>query len=287
VRCFACQWTGDAMHLVALVKGLDMRSEFRAVLAACAEVAGHIGLRDEILGGDKLQDRPQPAVLHVLPSTEYPDCDEVHALWNSLDTVSADADAWELLRGRAIDPDEVDRLGLAKTLSEAHRAPWWASHERVAWADSGHRLLLPVWDANGSMRSVRAWGLFEGPLKRLPPAGKRSGELVLANRHAVAMFRGEYSPLWLWIVEGEPDFLTGCLEWEHDAVVGVGSGWWSQSHAARVPDPCRVVVATHADEAGDAYAYGNVGPDGRKGVGIIDTLADRCRVYRWRPEVAA
>lgn len=40
-RCQACGWTGDALSLVAEVRGLDIRTDFRRVLEEAAAIAGY------------------------------------------------------------------------------------------------------------------------------------------------------------------------------------------------------------------------------------------------------
>jgi DNA primase len=39
-RCFACGAAGDVLHLIAHVRGLDVRREFGRVLAEAARIAG-------------------------------------------------------------------------------------------------------------------------------------------------------------------------------------------------------------------------------------------------------
>jgi hypothetical protein len=73
------------------------------------------------------------------------------------------------------------------------------------------------------------------------------------------------------ICEGEPDFLTWAT---HEpiprtvAVLGIGgAGQWSDEIADRIPDDSTVVLRTHRDDAGDAYA-----------LEIAASLRGRCNV---------
>lgn len=253
-RCFGCDFMGDALTLIALVHGLSLSSDFRDVLALGAELGGNLTLREEILGGQPMPDRKRVPAPPPQAPAEYPDRAEVDALWSAGVAVSEDADVWEYLRGRAIDPEKVDRAGVARALPDDAPLPSWARYGASDWRETGHRILLPLFDAQGDMRAVRAWRIQDGDTpKRLPPAKRRSGGLVLANRGARMMLAGYACPLRLLFVEGEPDFVNASTEWA-DSVIGVGSGWWTEAHADRVPRRTEVVLMTHNDEAGDRYA---------------------------------
>ena len=127
------------------------------------------------------------------------------------------------------------------------------------------------------MRSLRAWRIGEGSApKRLPPAGHRANELVLANALGQTLLAGPSSVQRVICVEGEPDFLVRAVTNPGDAVLGVLSGSWTARFAFRIPFGCEVVVRTHADDAGDRYAQQ-----------IIESLTGRANVWRMqRPEVA-
>ena len=72
------------------------------------------------------------------------------------------------------------------------------------------------------------------------------------------------------ICEGLPDWLTKIARNhgnpEAPAVLGIVSGSWTQAHADKVPDGCRVLIATDRDKDGDRYA-----------AKIAETLARRMR----------
>jgi len=78
----------------------------------------------------------------------------------------------------------------------------------------------------------------------------------------------------LIVAEGEPDFLTYATHWsaavaEAPAVMGIWSGAWTETIAARIPDGTRVRIATHNDPAGHRYA-----------ARIACSLIPRCHVWR-------
>jgi hypothetical protein len=55
-------------------------------------------------------------------------------------------------------------------------------------------------------------------------------------------------------MEGEPDYLSACQAYPGVAVIGIGSGSWSETFAQRVPLGSDVLVMTHDDDVGNRYA---------------------------------
>jgi hypothetical protein len=186
----------------------------------------------------------------------------------------------DLLASRGLDWGAVELWDVARALPPGAATPRWARHGGRSWAQTGHRLLVPMFDVRGRMRSVRAWRVAgEGGPKRLPPAGYRASELVMACPLGRRLLQTGQKPPEagggpprLAIVEGEPDFLTWTTRLaggtdEATALWGVVSRSWSPGHAERVPDGTHVAVLTHDDAAGERYARD-----------IIASLADRCVV---------
>lgn len=276
-KCFGCDFAGDVLALVAEVRGLDVRGDFRRVLAAGAEVAGLWGVVAELEGRDSTEPRPVPPPKpRAMPrpieeERTYPPADELAAVWSSAGVVGDDDEARAMLEARGLDAELLD-VTLARVVARGATLPTWARYQGRPWTATGHRLLLPVYDAAGVMRSVRAWRLVEGNgPKRLPPTGHKAGGVVLACELGVAMLAGTYAPKRVLVLEGEPDFLTWATRpiEAPTARLGVVSGAWSDELAARIPSGARVIVRTHHDTAGDKYA------------GAINaTLRDRCTVLR-------
>lgn len=277
-RCFGCGLGGDVLTLLAAVRGLDVRSDFRVLLEEAAELAGlwHVvaELRDS--SAPKVP-RPRPVPVKSPPKAEedertYPPADELAAVWDAAGLPSDDAEVRALLAARGLDAGRVDGTECARVIARDAILPRWARFKGRPWTATGHRLVLAVFDAAGTMRSLRAWRVIEGDSpKRLPPTGHKAGGLVLANDIALGMLRGTYAPRRVLIVEGEPDFLTWatrCVELV-TATIGIGSGSWTNELAARVPDGARVIVRTDHDKAGNGYAEA-----------INETLRDRCKVLR-------
>lgn len=283
VHCFACDFGGDALTLIAVARGLTARSAFGEVLREACRLAGRHDLEDE-LAGERSDEpraprqsapRPEPQ-----PGPDYPDGTEVEELWEGAIPVSDDTEASALLVSRRIDPDVVARLDLARVLRRdmaIDRLPRWARYQGVPWRDSGHRMLVRVWDSEGCWRSVRAWRVRDGNTpKRLPPAGCKAAGLLLANCRAVAMLRREESPSSVLVVEGEPDWVTRSVVNPSEPVLGILSGGWHAGFAERIPFGSEVIVRTHLDPAGDRYADE-----------ITRLVRDRAHVYRLSPEEAA
>lgn len=183
VRCHGCGATGDALSLVAVASGLDVRRDFPDVLRRAAELAGRWDLIDDGRRSSArtiLPPRPRPA---PPPERTYPPLDEVAALLADAVPVADDAQAMAMLAGRGIDGSRLDDE--ARVLRVDAQIPRWATYRGQPWTMTGHRLVLPVVDASGSIRSVRAWRVVEGESpKRLPPAGHRASGLVLSSTAA-------------------------------------------------------------------------------------------------------
>lgn len=135
--------------------------------------------------------------------------------------------------------------------------PPWARCRGGTWREASYRLIVPMWDAEGGLRSVRAWRVGGDPElpKRLPPSGCKASELVMADEWGLAMLRGQRAPERAVIAEGEPDTLTWMtrLNEPGTATIGIISGSWHAELADRFPIGTQVIVRTDQDVAGDRY----------------------------------
>ncbi len=285
VKCFGCEFAGDALTLIGVVRGLGSRNAFPELLREACRLAGRHDLEAALNGERDAPSGVRPAaaprpVPPSAPGPDYPEELELEALWACGEAVTEDADASGHLVGRRIDPELVARLDLARVIRRdiaSDRLPRWARHQGVSWRDSGHRMLVRTWDCEGRWRSVRAWRVRDGSTpKRLPPGGCKAAGLVLANGPAVAMLRGEDALGRVIVCEGEPDFLVRSVVNSGDIVIGVLSGSWHRGFAQRVPFGAEVIVRTHLDAAGDRYADE-----------ITRSVRDRAQVFRLSPEEAA
>lgn len=284
-KCHGCDWSGDALTLIAVVKGLDLIADFKAVLIEGAKLAGLHEVLKELETGEVAEERPnvarwRPADVAEEPVRPYPAQAELAALWGASGPVADDQGASGALVARCIDPLDVDRHALARCFRfdiAVDRLPRWASYQGQTWRDTGHRMLVKAYDADGEWRSVRAWRIGDGSSpKRLPPGGHKAAGLVLANRVGAALLRGERVGRRILVVEGEPDHLVRSIVNASLPVIGVLSGSWHAGFAARIPIGSEVLIRTHADAAGDRYA-----------AQILETIRNRAQVYRLQPTEAA
>ena len=140
-----------------------------------------------------------------------------------------------------------------------------------------------MYGASGALESLHARSVLPsatGGEKAAAAAGSSCAGLVMADPLAALVLETGVVPSWWegplrWVVaEGEPDFLTWATRWvdynmDAPAVLGVVSGSWTQGIADRIPTGSELVIRTHLDTAGHAYA--------KK---IKDTLAGRCKLLR-------
>jgi hypothetical protein len=240
VHCFSCGKTGNAITLARAVLGLG----FRDGLVWCARTANQYALADEIQGGrdaPPLPERPKLPPPRPMVERPYPDEREVRALLTGCARTNR-GPAHDYLRARNIEPP-----GKLLILRDGQALPAWARSSAGTWHESGHRLILPVYDIEGELRSVRAWRIAPGDSpKRLPPSGHRASGLCLMTPRLAQTIRAHGWPERVLVVEGEPDFLAA-----HPVSPIPTIGWLSGS----TPPPAHValVIATHPDPAGNRY----------------------------------
>jgi hypothetical protein len=274
VKCWGCDVAGDALTLIAGARALSLRSQFKLVLETACELGGLWRELDELRGGRPAEPRPEPvarAPVELPPERVYPDAGELKALWTAGHRVTDDGQARAELEQRGLDPLSVANTDLVRVIPADRWLPRWARFQGATWNTTGHRIMVLTYDAEGAAKSVRAWRVSPSDTpKRLPPAGHRAGELVVANRYAVALLRGHAVRNPVVICEGEPDWLVRSMVTPGLAVIGIGSGSWHEGFAARIQYGGEVVVRTHRDQAGDRYAER-----------VVETLKNRAQVRRW------
>jgi hypothetical protein len=282
-NCFGCSFTGDVFKLLAVVENLDPRPHnFPEVFRRAAELAR--------LPVDRNGAAPHaPAkVVPMAPRRTYPPGPEVGALWSLCRPVLEDAEVCGWLNGRGLAPAAITRHDLARALPLGRDLPRWASYwgdrsirpRPEPWSVLGYRLIVPLYDAGGVIRSLRARATREIAAKEpkaLPPSGHASQGLVLADTLAAQMLTSGGWPARtekrVVIAEGEPDFLTWGIR-ATVAVLGIaGSGQWTERIAQRIPAGTTVIIRTDQDDAGDVYAEI-----------ITQTLWGRCTILETDPE---
>jgi hypothetical protein len=280
-RCHRCQADGDAVALVAArvlgrvkPEGAD---DWAAVRAWCAGA----GLCEGRTAGaaPRVALRPIPAPRPPAPPVRVPSA-ELLALWDGATApVSTVPEVAAWIASRKLDAAEVERRELARAIVAGDPLPAWARFKGRPWTESGHRLLVGLYDARGALVSVQARSILAdvpkgekagNPAPVLDEAATRAagvqvwtrfelGGAVMADARGLALLRGSFPvPRKVYIAEGVPDFLTAATARRDPAnapaVLGIVAGAWRPELAARIPQGARVVVATHNDPTGDVFA---------------------------------
>lgn len=265
--CFGCHASGDALGLIAAVYHLDVRRDFREVMALAAQIAG---LDLERLGTHA----PPPPPRALPPEPERLD-DETFAVIaaviarrcpvDAAPDVAAYLDARGLYDAAAGECAALpgDAAGVAALLdaitADVGEDAWRRSG--LAWPESGalawpqHRLVLFWRDADGAVATLQRRALVAMPAARkyVFPRGRaprwpfgieRAGALGPAGE--VAFCEGALDALALRHLSARAGYDRLVL-----GLPGVG-GWkqpWAKLATGRV-----AVVATDDDEAGEACA---------------------------------
>ena len=196
MKCFGCEATGDALHLVAEVYRLDLRAGFREVLEAGCDLA-NIPRPDWSRDAEPIV-RPLP--VRPLPPPEPPEDGLLHAVWSVLvrrAPVVEHPEAMGYLRARGLDASEArgwcvlaEHVDVREALRDAivaevgedgwrasglacvegPREGWWSG----AWR--GPRLLIPWRAPDRDVQTIQGRYLGtcpEGTAKYVFPSGRR------------------------------------------------------------------------------------------------------------------
>lgn len=263
--CYQCGETGDTIDLVSWsVAG----ARFREAGDRRGEVL------DWIRGfeGDGAPTRPVRTLVPPTPALpKWPPWEEVVAVWSHGIPVDADEEALRYLAERPKPPRVDGRLldyDTARVVPPGLDLPPWGrpGKDRPAWPALGLRLMVPLREpSTGNIRSL-IFRTVREITGGWPP--KSAGP----NRKGLSMLRltEDRAP---WVVrEGEVDFLHECAVNPKSNVIGVISGSIGPELAERIPTAARVVIATDADKAGDAYARA-----------LENLIGWRCRTRRAAP----
>jgi hypothetical protein len=269
-RCFGCSAHGDAVNLVRHATA-GTWPELRAWFARF----GWCSDAPDAPPVPKVKPRPPPPRAPDRPAT----VDEVRKLWSRCRPVCDDAEVRAWLAVRGVDAGLVEDRDLARVLSDRIELPWWALHWRP-----GHRLVLPMFGADGELVALRARAARENADRKTLAARGKAPQAVYADGTARAVLAGEE---WtrsagiadVVVVEGDVDFLiratwTGEVE-SAPPVIGVpGARAWPAGLADRIPAGWTVHVDEHDDDEGRRLTEQ-----------IAASLAGRCAVVRHRPSV--
>lgn len=293
-HCWQCEASGDAIdfasHHIGGRRFRELTSERKD------EVKAWFGFGDDrrVVYSPKPVSRPveRPVELENLES-EYPPVQSVESLWEACRPVSADLDVAAYLDRRDVDFGALAIHDCARALPRGTPCPSWAGFGSRPWSESEHRLIVPLYDFTGAMRSVLARSIEVAPAKKsLGAQGHGRRGLVMAGPHGLGVLVTGAQRHWhrleqlrVTIYEGEIDTLRaiargvdGVLEDDYRpaayrAVLGIFAGSFTRDVAARVPDGTTVVLATDADDDGDRYA-----------AEIQERIGGRCSFERVRLE---
>jgi len=275
--CVQCEVTGDALDFVAYrLRGDSYQKLMNAgrdeVRSWCASTFADVADALERPKDDASRPRPR-VVVPPLPSsttpsepkaTNYLPTDDVAALWDACTPIDSDAEVLAYLsEKRRVNVSRIVPLDVARALPLDVR-PKWTTHKpnpnkhAATWAQTGHRLIVPLYDNQGTRRSVLARDITGSSPRKSTTNGQRTG-LVMANPIARSWLAlGEWpegAASRLIVAEGEIDFLQWCAaHGSTRGVLGIFAGSWTQEHADRIPSGSVLLVATDNDEQGNKYA---------------------------------
>jgi hypothetical protein len=278
--CFSCHGSSekgkDVFDLIAVMRGLDINRDFLEIRRIAADLANYRLDEPQAVKSSYVPPKIIQPLAEASVEPSYPPVDEVRALWAACIPASDDAQATAWLRSRRLDPTLIDDFVLAKVIpSQGLSLPEWARH----WMFFNARLLVPLFDAAGAMRSFKGRNLSSrpDPGEKSIAAKGASKKLVMADGVGQALLAGRNQSTGLTteviLTEGEPDFLLWATRYPDSyetppAVLGVYSGSWTEAIAERIPDNSEVVSRLDPDPGGEKLE-----------APIRDTLKHRCRFH--------
>jgi hypothetical protein len=205
----------------------------------------------------------------------YPPQADVLAFWERLRFAEEVPEVSTWLASRGI---TLSQLGAYPVLcvraleAKAKIEPWpaWACYGQRSngsprpWYESGFQAVLPLFDARGEIRSLKARQIRAGQpgAKSVPAAGFDAERLMMMNLPAILMLHHERwqdpAERELRIVEGEPDFLTTVQRVHesarpHRGVIGFFQGSLSIDFFRRLAPGTVLLYDGHQDQAGNDY----------------------------------
>lgn len=250
VYCFGCGDGGDVLGLIGQVFGLSLNNQFSEILEIAAGYAG-VDL------GDKTFAQREPPKRAAPPPPEYPPIDDLRDMWNGCKPPADDPQSREWFGSRRLSTDALEDL--CRVIPQEYYLPAWAVFRddesgRYDWLLSGHRLIFPLYNSEGKIRSFKARGMLNGKIKNVNPLGYSTAGLCFACANAQKMLATRKHFETVLFVEGEVDFLSAVQSLgDNDcAVFGIYSGAVSDDHVKKI-NCDKIYFLTDNDSAGDAY----------------------------------
>lgn len=264
-KCHGCNWSGDALSLVAVVRGLDPHRDFPRVIQEAAALCGYVV--------DDSKPAPPPVAWKplALPPRQRPPVTEVEAIWVASSSVAeATADVALFLLRRRLSLPDLSKLDLVRVAPLKYAWPsWWPE----TWAKSW-RIVTRAYEADGKLASLHARAIDDASPKTRWPFNCRADGLIFGDAAGVALLRGDARAFdRVLVVEGLTDMIAASL-WavgRRVAVISVTSGSSAALMHVRWPSGVPVVVATDHDDAGNRYA-----------AAVEAAVPKRISVARWR-----
>ena len=249
VHCFGCKQSADVFELIAQVYDINIHNSFPEILQIAGDFAGV-----QVESGKPFTPTPPPKFVERPP--EYPPIDELRDMWTNAVSVTEDPEAKKWFKDRGL---SVERLNsYCKVIPKNHELPKWAIFKdddtgRYDWIMSGHRLIFPLYNYEGKIRSFRARCLNEGTYKNVNPLGYSTKNLCFADTKGLDALKGNKSFEVLNFVEGEGDFLAAIQREDSFPIFGFYSGGWSLDHSKACGRESEIFFPFDDDRAGDGY----------------------------------
>ncbi len=229
-KCYACGVTGDALALVSLRMGFGVRpagASYHRVMDRLRE----LGLESPVVEA--------PRAIRPPPEDAYLPTGALQAVWSACLPVSASTRgcyAYIMSRRTTTSFQEV------RYMPQSVRPRWW----RVDYP-----LLVPAYDAYGTMRSLHghAVDVFHHP-KTCWPTGYSARGLMFMSQEILAWKAGAPQPKVVLFAEGMTDFLTAV---DHIATIGITSGSAPAVRLLGLERDTEAYTAMDPDNAGAAY----------------------------------
>lgn len=263
VKCFACDATGDVLTLIAQARGLDIRTQFVAVITEARRIAEHIAAESstQMPGETNAEEknscaraRVAEAILAACPLEAAPEARAYLEGRHLLD--DAFADGWGALPG-AFDEiiGVINQVMISLGLELWEQSGFPSPHGGLPWME--HQVLIPWRDPSGNITTLQR--------RLIRPAGDEEQSYVFPRGGAamwpygIEMVSSAGESIDIAFVEGAVDALAlRVLYRKYDverivvAVPGVGNirREWAEIARGRT-----VYVAFDRDEAGDLAAH--------------------------------
>ncbi|MFO0656143.1 MAG: CHC2 zinc finger domain-containing protein [Polyangia bacterium] len=154
-HCFGCGAGGDVLSLVAAARGLDARRDFPRVVELAADLAGGSWMAT-----------PRPCV-EPCQRRDYRPRSKASARCGLLQSQSPMMPTWHGSFSGDVSTLQSSKIATLRAVCpHRERFPSGRGVVPLSWWKSGHRLLFPLWNAEGSLCSMRTRLVESGQTER-------------------------------------------------------------------------------------------------------------------------